>query len=159
VTVDLGCGPRKRGTVGIDRVPGPGVDYVCLLGFDAIPLPDGCAELVTAYDLLEHIPAVAPWRDAEGRWHVDYPRIQLVGEVFRILRPGGSFISSTPTLAPAWAQDPTHTAPPWVAETWDYFCGRMGAIPAQYGITWAFALVERRIEGAHLWVHVRKPDA
>jgi len=156
MTIDLGCGRQKRGDVGIDARPGPGVDLVCQVGFEPIPLPDGIADAVFAFDFLEHLPAVAPWRDAAGGWHLHYPRIACLRDVYRLLRPGGRFVSWTPTALPAWAQDPTHTAPPWVPETWDYFCGRHpGAATAD--IDFAFRLVLRQVCATHLLVVVERP--
>lgn len=157
MTVDLGCGPRKRGDLGIDRMAGPGVDIVCDLGFDPIPLADGIATTVTAYDFLEHLPVSADWRDVDGRWHHHYPRIYLLREVLRILMPGGLFVSSTPAVLPGWVQDPTHQVPPWVAETWRYFCGHEGSLPATYGIPTGFSLVRAAVSAnGHLEVTVQK---
>jgi len=155
MTVDLGCGAHKRGDIGIDRVPGPGVDHVLTLGFDPLPFPDASVAEFFAYDLLEHIP-VSVWECAQGRWVPFYPRIFLLREIWRCLEPGGRFTSQTPVVLPAWAQDPTHEAPPWVEETWDYFCGRQ-PVAAQYGIDFAFRLVERVRVGTHLRVVVVKP--
>jgi len=155
MTVDLGCGATKRAAIGIDRVPGPGVDYVLTLGFDPLPFADGTVEAFVAYDLLEHIPG-SVWVGAGGRWTPFYPRIFLLREIYRCLQPGGTFTSQTPTALPEWAQDPTHEAPPWVAETWDYFCGRQ-PVAAQYGIDFAFELVECQPVHHHLRVVVRKP--
>lgn len=156
-TVDLGCGQNKRGDIGIDRVAQPGVDIVCHLGFEPIPLPDGFAERVLAYDFLEHLPVSVHYRE-DGRWKVHRPRIFLMREVHRILKPGGLFESLTPHLPHAtWAQDPTHEAPPWCRESWAYYCGGFPHITPSYGIDFAFEMVGMGEEGGHLRVVVRKP--
>lgn len=160
VVVDLGCGPRKRGNLGIDIHPWPGVDLVCLLGFDPIPLADGSVDEFKAFDFLEHLPGtVHYWED--GRWQVHSPRIHLLREIYRCLRPGGTFESQTPVAPHAtWAQDPTHTSPPWVRESWDYFCGGHGGqdgVPGAYGIDFAFRLVKAAPVHGHLHVVVAKP--
>ena len=157
--VDLGCGGAKRGEVGIDLYPYPGVDIICHLGFEEIPLEVDSVDKVMAYDFLEHVPAVVHYR--EGRkWRVRYPRIALLKEIHRILKPGGVFESNTPSeVTRAWAQDPTHTAPPWTDETWNYYLGGYGCgVPNHsYGLDYHFekVLIEQR--GAYLFVQVRKP--
>lgn len=47
--------------------------------------PDGCFELITSFEVYEHLPQEA------GK--------MFLGEVKRILRPGGSFLMSTPNAA------------------------------------------------------------
>ncbi len=50
-----------------------------------LPLPDGCADICVAPELLEHVP----------QWEA------CVGEIARVLRPGGvAFLSTTNTLSP-----------------------------------------------------------
>ncbi len=155
--VDLGCGLKKRGDIGIDAHPYPGVDIVCQLGFEPIPLADGSVDKVVAYDFLEHLPVSVHYREGE-RWRVHRPRIFLLREVHRILRRGGVFESFTPNYPHVtWVQDPTHEAPPWCRETWPYFCGAYPDLVRAYGIDFAFQLVETREEGGHLRVVVRKP--
>lgn len=161
VVVDLGCGPRKRGHIGIDVYPWPGVDIVCNLGFEPIPLVDDSVDQFKAWDVLEHIPGDLYYKEG-GRWHAYYPRIQLLREIHRCLRPGGTFESYTPVWPhPSWAQDPTHTGPPWVREAWDYYCGGFGGRqgwPGRYGIDFAFRLVTAAEHpDGHLHVVVAKP--
>lgn len=50
----------------------------------AVPLEDGCADVVVAGELLEHVP------DVEG----------VVAEAVRLLRPGGTVVLDT--IAPGW---------------------------------------------------------
>lgn len=50
----------------------------------AVPLEDGCADVVAAGELLEHVP------DVEG----------VVAEAVRLLRPGGTVVLDT--IAPGW---------------------------------------------------------
>lgn len=166
MTVDLGCGGNKRGDVGIDMVQLPGVDKVCHLGFERIPLEDGVADKVLAYDLLEHIPGTvyvpATYRGTFlDRMEVRHPRIFLLGEVHRILRTGGKFESFTPShTSPNWCKDPTHDGPPWCRESWDYFTGKIPKWMAEaYGIGFAFKMVSVEYVdkyGGHLKVVVEK---
>lgn len=165
-SVDLGCGGVKRGDIGVDCYPHAGVDIVCLLGFEPIPLPDDSVDRVTAYDFLEHLPAAVWYREttdaAPGRFAIHRPRIHLLREIHRILKPGGEFYSSTPAFPHReWAQDPTHEAPPWTDETWNYFCGGYGGIQGSllsgYGIDFAFERIRMEFDRAWLNVLVRKP--
>lgn len=156
VVVDLGCGPRKRGNLGIDAHPWPGVDLICLLGFEPIPLADGSVDAFKAFDFLEHIPGSIRYREG-GRWCLHSPRLYLLREIHRCLKPGGTFESQTPVAPHAtWAQDPTHTSPPWVRESWHYFCAAPGATPPP-GIDFAFRLIRCQPVHGHLHVVVAKP--
>ena len=95
--IDLGCGPKKRpGYFGIDKVNFPGVDLVWDCN-NPIPLEDNCAEEIIAIAFLEHI-------DNDKKIHI-------MNEIFRLLKPGGTFFSKTPSTDGRGAfQDPTHTA-------------------------------------------------
>lgn len=100
--LDLGCGEHKQeGFVGIDRLPLPGVDIVWDL--ESYPwcgdvhLPDGCAEMVMASHLVEHID---PARGGFLRW---------MDEVWRVTDVGGVFLIACPYAGTrSFFQDPTH---------------------------------------------------
>lgn len=67
---------------------------------EAVPFPDAAFDVVTAFDLLEHVPA--PER--------------LLAEVARVLRPGGLFLAATPDPIVFDRDEPTHVAehvPSW----------------------------------------------
>ena len=92
--LDIGCGGRKLpGAVGIDRLGLPGVDIIHDL--DALPWPvaDSCYDLVLANHFLEHVP------DTLG----------TLGEIHRILKPGGRAVIQVPYFRSLDAVvDPTH---------------------------------------------------
>lgn len=54
--IDLGCGPNKKnGTLGIDYIAYPGVDYVLNLEKDPLPFSDTSVDYIYSSHFLEHI--------------------------------------------------------------------------------------------------------
>jgi SAM-dependent methyltransferase len=95
VVIELGCGPLKRraGSIAIDIVDAEHVDIVG----DAVDvlraLPAGCAQLVSAWHLLEHLADAGP----------------ILDEMSRVLGPGGEIEIVVPHFAnPYFHSDPTH---------------------------------------------------
>lgn len=108
--IDLGCGRDKQpGFLGIDRQDVDGVDIVHDLETFPWPLPDECASLLVASHLVEHI------NPANGGF------LRFMDEAWRVLRPGGTFMISTPYAGSIgyWA-DPTHVNG-CTEMTWGYF--------------------------------------
>ena len=155
VVVDLGCGFRKNGNVGIDvTAKGTDADLVCRLGFEPIPLDDGSADEVFCRDFLEHLPK-GVYSAREGR--MVYPIIFLMNEVWRILRPGGVFTSFTPCYPNVEVhQDPTHLSV-WTLKSMDYFCGKY-PVAQVYGVQARFEQLENRMDRFYLHAKLRKPD-
>lgn len=95
--VDLGGKRRRRrgtfqppdGEAGLWVVVNLAADTApdVLADVTAVPVADGCADCVLCTEVLEHLPD---------------PRA-CVGEVVRLLRPGGAFIASVPFLYPVHA--------------------------------------------------------
>ena len=98
ISLDLGCGANKQnGFVGIDARPLPGVDIVHDLEKFSWPLPDRCASLAVASNLVEHI-------NPHGGVF-----LRFMDEVWRVLKPGGKFLIATPYAgSQGYWQDPTH---------------------------------------------------
>ena len=114
IHLDLGCGSNPRNPFGAGKLIAGDViqlefnlvniDFVSVDLTQPLPFENETLDSVSAYDVLEHIP----------RWNkngsiIEYPFINLMSEIFRILKPGGKFIAVTPAFPSAAAfQDPTH---------------------------------------------------
>lgn len=113
--LDIGCGARPRNPYRRDEIHG--IDIAprgerafevrqANLALEPIPYPDDHFDSVSAYDFLEHVPRVLPTADGRG---TRFPFIELMNEVWRVLRDGGLFYGYTPAYPhPAVFQDPTH---------------------------------------------------
>jgi len=154
VKVDLGCGFRKKGNIGIDITKeNTDADLVCNLGFEPLPLPDNSVHKIVCRDFLEHLPK-AYYSEATKR--LKYPIIDLMNEIWRVLRPGGTFTSHTPCHPHVEVhRDPTHLSV-WTLESMDYFCGKY-RVAKIYGVKEWFELVENRMDGFYLYAVLRKP--
>jgi SAM-dependent methyltransferase len=154
VKVDLGCGFRKRGNLGIDVTrKGTAADLVCHIGFEPLPLSDNTVDKIVCCDFLEHLPK---GYYSESSKRMKYPIVDLMNEIWRVLRPGGTFTSQTPCYPHVEVhRDPTHLSV-WTLESMDYFCGKY-LVPKIYGVKEWFELVENRMDGFYLYAVLRKP--
>lgn len=95
VTLELGCGPRKRypGSIGVDAIDYDSVDIVAD-GLDALhAFPEASVDFITSSHFLEHVPDVGVFVD----------------EMARVVRPGGRVEVVVPHFAhPYFSSDPTH---------------------------------------------------
>lgn len=105
--LNLGSGYRKlTNYVNIDNRPECDPDLLHDLT-DPLPYEESSIDEVRAVDILEHIPI--------GR------TVGLIGEIWRVLKPGGYFYSMTPSTDGRGAfQDPTHMSF-WNANSWLYY--------------------------------------
>ena len=114
--LDLGSGMSIRNPFGARHLCGtdlsaellPQGEDLTLIVADLtkrLPFNDSTFNSVSAFDLLEHLPR---WeRSDNGR--IDFPFINLMSEIHRILKPGGLFVAVTPAYPSITAfQDPTH---------------------------------------------------
>ncbi|WP_437830176.1 class I SAM-dependent methyltransferase [Sorangium sp. So ce1153] len=109
--IHLGCGPLWFGKVATVPLDGktiyavdpdeealarnPAQQHICAYG-ESIPLPDGCADVIAADHLLEHL---------------EKPEAVL-REAHRLLRPGGRFVFTAPNLL-SYSGIATHLTPHW----------------------------------------------
>ena len=113
---------------------------------EPIPFADQQFEFCTAINFIEHIPRVNVGIGGE----VNFPVVQIMNEICRILKPSGFFMSITPAYPAKEAfQDPTHVN--FITEETfrNYFSsGCHGAPWAQiYGFRGRFELVDQA------WLH------
>lgn len=104
--LDIGCGRSKlEGFVGLDRVEMPGVDIVCDLDKERIPLQDGSVEEIHTAHFLEHVADL----------------VFVMGEIWRVSKNGAKIRISVPYYNSIGAfRDPTHRRF-FTYETFDYF--------------------------------------
>ena len=106
--LNLGCGySPQEGFINIDNRQEVKPDLVCDV-LEGLPYEDNTVDEIMADDFLEHIPI--------GK------TIQVVTEIWRVLKPGGLFKSSTPDAENGQGafQDPHHVSF-WVENSWLYF--------------------------------------
>jgi SAM-dependent methyltransferase len=143
--LNIGPGISGTGDVKIDLFPFEGVDHVLDLAVEPIPYPDNHFDEVEASQVLEHIPTQIRWQETtvfmsaltpntlahETKWHLRFPRVEIMREIHRVLKPRGVLVASVPHIdrerdVMRWAQDPTHVDVPWILEAFDYFCNGWG---------------------------------
>ena len=149
ISLDLGCGETIRNPYQATQVIGLDIEDADL-AIEPIPYPDNHFDFVTAYDFLEHIPRLlyVP--------HRRYPFVELMSEIWRVMKVGGKFLSSTPAFphAPAF-QDPTHVniiTPLTFAEYFD----DEKTWAKMYGFKGKFHINEMRYHGPHLIAELQK---
>ena len=106
--INLGSGSRhQEGFINIDINPSVNPDLVADIS-EGLPFEDSSVDYVRAFDFLEHIEM--------GK------TIDVIDEIWRVLKPGGQFESFTPDAEYGQGafQDPTHVSF-WVENTWLYF--------------------------------------
>jgi len=100
-TLDLGCGPNPNNPFNADEVYGVDIREdigrniaSADLALQPIPWGDDMFEYVSAYQFIEHMPRViyAP--------NHRLPFVQLMNEIYRVLKVGGIFLSVEPANPP-----------------------------------------------------------
>ena len=145
--LDLGCGPVPRNPFARDELYGvdiatsrDGRVRAANLAVQPIPFDSGFFDSVSAYDFLEHVPRVLGSADGQG---TRFPFVELMNEVWRVLKPGGVFYAVTPVYPhPAVFQDPTHVNV-LTTGTHEYFT-RPTRLAAMYGFHGDFTV--RRVQ-------------
>lgn len=152
-SLDIGCGLTPRNLFNATEVFGIDVrDDLDLnivsadLTVDPIPFPDDYFDFVSAVDFLEHIPRLI---------YVPHRRnafVELMNEVWRVLKPQGQFLSFTPAFPnPAVFRDPTHVN--FITEeTFTLYFDNVNRWAAThgYGFKGSFQILNQEWRGAHL---------
>ena len=149
ISLDLGCGETIRNPYGAAQVVGLDIEDADL-AIEPIPYANEYFDYVTAYDFLEHIPRLlyVPQRR--------YPFVELMSEIFRVMKVGGKFLSSTPAFPHSAAfQDPTHVNIITPDTFYEYFDDQK-TWAKQYGFKGAFHINEMRYHGPHLLCELQK---
>lgn len=155
--LDLGCGPVPKNPFNADEVYG--VDVREDIGanirsadlvVEPIPYEDAAFDFVTAHDFLEHVPRLiyAPARRNAF--------IEVMNEIYRVLKPDGMFLSQTPAFphAPAF-RDPTHIN--FITdETFPLYFDHVNGWARIYGFKGAFKIEMQEWRGVHLLTVMRK---
>jgi len=149
ISLDLGCGKTLRNPYEAKQIIGIDVEDVDL-AVEPIPYPDDYFDFVTAYDFLEHIPRLI--YNPQRR----YPFVELMSEIYRVMKVGGKFLSSTPAYPHNAAfQDPTHVNIVTV-ETFALYFDDEHNWGKTYGFKGKFHINKMEWHGAHLVVELEK---
>jgi SAM-dependent methyltransferase len=110
ISIDLGCGMSPKNPFAADMVYGVDVFenaekgiVKCDLFTKDIPFATEAADFISAFDFIEHVPRILYCPDLR------FCFVELMNDIYRVLKPGGKFISFTPGYpAEAAFVDPTH---------------------------------------------------
>lgn len=137
VSLDLGCGNNPRNLFNASDLYGVDIRNdlnakikSANLAVDPIPWTSNYFDYCTAFDFLEHVPRVLACEQGSSTY---FPFVDLMNEIWRVLKPGGLFFHQTPAFPCKQAfQDPTHvniltedTMPYYFCEP-DLYASRIG---------------------------------
>lgn len=155
-SLDIGCGRKLRNPFLADQIFGVDlIDFENVIKHDVIanrlPFEDNKFDCCTAYDFLEHVPRVTI---KDGK--TVFPFIELISDIYRILKPNGLFLHVTPAYPSKLAfQDPTHVNIITENTFPKYFCSikEFGKRPKarMYGFDGEFTLLKQGWVNEH-WV-------
>ena len=156
-SLDLGCGPKPKNPFNADEVFGIDVredldaNIRCAdLAMEPIPFDNNSVEYVSAYDFIEHIPRVLYAPERRNAF------VELINEIYRVLKMGGLFLSFTPAYPQAAAfQDPTHVNI-ITDQTFPLYFDDVNRWAAGYGFKGAFAMRMQEWRGVHLLTVMQK---
>lgn len=126
--LDIGCGKNKKeGFVGLDRVKIKGVDIICNLDAEKIPLEENSVEEVFSMHFMEHVSDL----------------LSVMEEVWRVCKDGAKVTLAVPYFTSVGAfRDPTHKQF-FTYETFDHFTNTK-KLPSFYSEA-KFKILRKRI--------------
>jgi SAM-dependent methyltransferase len=143
-TLDLGSGPFPKNPFGAVEVFGVDIRTsenpairAADLAIERIPFDDEQFDYLSAFDFIEHIPRVV---------YIPHRRacfVELINEIYRVLKPGGVWLSSTPAYPKAQVfRDPTHVN--YITEeTFPYYFDNHHRLAEMYGFRGAFKIEQQ----------------
>jgi SAM-dependent methyltransferase len=144
-TLDIGCGKTPKNPFKMDQVYGIDIRedinekiFRADLAIEPIPFEDEFFDVVSAYDFIEHVPRVIYMP------HRRFCFVELMNEIYRVLKIGGKFLSFTPAFpaAPAW-RDPTHVNI-ITEETFPLYFDYQNRLASMYGFNGYFEITGQR---------------
>jgi len=144
-TLDLGCGPIPRNPFLADEVFGVDIKSfdnpkikIADLAIDSIPFEDNHFDYISGFDFLEHIPRILYIGKERKQSFID-----LMSEIWRVLKPGGETFLATPAYPhPEAFQDPQHVNIITEASI-EYFAGIHVELCRGYGFQGNFEIIQQ----------------
>jgi SAM-dependent methyltransferase len=156
-TLDLGCGFNPKNPFSADEFFGVDVRNnlegnikSADLAIHPIPFESDMFDFVSAYDFLEHIPRLIYTPDRRNAF------VELMNEIYRVLKPGGLFLSSTPAYPHSVAfRDPTHVN--FITEeTFPLYFDNINRWASIYGFTGFFRIRKNEWRGPSILAILEK---
>jgi len=120
------------------------------LVIEPIPFDDDFFEYVTAHDFLEHIPRVVYVPSRRNAF------VEVMNEVYRVLKLGGLFMSVTPAYPhPEAFRDPTHVNI-ITDQTFPAYFDNVNRWASGYGFKGSFLIKIQEWRGPHLLTVMQK---
>jgi SAM-dependent methyltransferase len=155
----LGCGPTPKNPFNADEVYGVDVRElgpnirVADLAIESIPFENDAFDFVSAFDFIEHIPRLVYLPQRRNSF------VELMNEIWRVLKVGGLFFSGTPAYPHAAAfRDPTHVNI-ITEETFPFYFDNKSRLASMYGFVGAFEIVTQEWQAPWLLSTLRKVAA
>ncbi len=155
-SLDLGCGKEPKNPFEADEVFGIDLSasnnvIACDLAIEAIPFEDEYFDYVTAFDVLQQIPRLMY---SPKRRHCF---IELMNEIYRVLKPEGTFLALTPCYPAVGAlRDPANLQM-ITEETFTLYFDRANRWASAYGFNGAFIIESQERSGQfHLLTTLKK---
>ena len=162
-SLDIGCGRNIKNPFnakeykGIDLIEESNVIKHDVIA-SPLPFKDNSYEFCTAFDFLEHVPRVLIKDNSTY-----FPFIELLNDIYRVLKPNGYFLHITPAFPSKLAyQDPTHVNIITEDTFPKYFCANKnkGKKPkaSMYGFNGNFTLIKQGWYKDHWIIGILKAE-